>query len=363
MSRFVFSAGEASGDAYAAAIARILLSREPGADISGMGGRRLAQVGRVVADSSRYGAMGILEALMVAPKVIAGRRKVVVELRTGKPGVFIPIDFGFVNVKLAALAKSLGWQVLYFIPPGSWRRRAPNPELGRSVHEVVTPFEWSCEAFRQQGVSAHWFGHPLVEMIAGTPPAQREGIALLPGSREHELAHNLPVLARVAQSLGLPAEIAVASSLDPASIQRQWHAAVGDHPVTLTANDTTGVLKRAQVAIVCSGTATLEAALCETPTVVVYRGSKMMEMEYRIRKPKFDHISLPNIILDQALLPELIQWDATEERIIREVQNLLPGTKGRAKQLQGFAELARLCGPPTAITKTAELALQLAGAV
>lgn len=363
MSRFVFSAGEASGDAYAAAIARLLLSSGPNVEISGMGGRRLAEVGRLVADSSRYGAMGILEALVVAPKVIAGRRKVVLELRNGKPGVFIPIDFGFVNVKLAAIAKSLGWQVLYFVPPGSWRRRAPNPELGRSVHEVVTPFEWSAQALKEQGVSAHWFGHPLVEMIAGTPAATREGIALLPGSREHELAHNLPVLGRVARSLGQKAEIAVASSLDPSVIRRQWEAAVGDHPVTLTANDTTGVLKRAQVAIVCSGTATLEAALCETPTVVVYRGSKMMELEYRIRKPKFDHISLPNIILQRALLPELIQWDATEERIASEVQNLLPGTGGREEQLKGFKELARLCGPPTAITKTAELALQMAGAV
>ncbi|MBL8047286.1 MAG: hypothetical protein JNJ45_01260 [Chthonomonas sp.] len=361
MSRFLFSAGEASGDAYAAALAERILAADPSAKIAGMGGRRLGAVGRLVADSSRYGAMGIIEAALVAPRVIRGRNAMLRELKSGEPGVFVPIDFGFVNVKLTAAAKARGWRVLYFVPPGSWRRRDPNPQLGQVSHEIVTPFPWSAEAFARQGVSAHWFGHPLVEMLAQTPtPPERAGIALLPGSREHELAYNLPILARVVREVGMPAEIAVASSLDPKVVQQIWRQAVGDHPVTLTQNDTSGVLKRAVAALVCSGTATLEAALCDTPCVVVYRGSKLMEIEYRIRKPKFDFISLPNILLQRGLLPELIQHAATEERILQELRDIVPGGNQRAAQLAGFAELREACGPPNAITKTAELALQMA---
>jgi len=109
---------------------------------------------------------------------------------------------------------------------------------------------------------------------------------------------------------------------------------------------------------VCSGTATLEAALCECPMVVVYRGTKIMEIEHRIRKPKFDYISLPNILLDRQLLPELIQHDAHPASIRDHLANIREGV-GREAQLAGFRELNELLGPSECLERTANLLLHM----
>src|SRR5688572_21772274 len=122
--RVFFSAGEASGDAYAAALLREMVRLGSGLRFlfEGVGGSQLSAAGaNVVVDSSKWGAISILQSLKVAPRVVGGYSKAKRALRKGRPGLFIPIDFGYVNVRLARYAKKQGWKVLYFIPPGSWR--------------------------------------------------------------------------------------------------------------------------------------------------------------------------------------------------------------------------------------------------
>lgn len=312
--------------------------------------------------------MGILEAIRVVPRVQGGLRQAIRTLGRETPGLFLPIDFGFLNIKLARHARRLGWRVVYFVPPGSWRRDRQGADLPLVTDAIITPFEWSAERLREQGADAHWFGHPIRQLAGVGPRDERPGrVAVLPGSRTHEAAHNLiPVAEAVclinetAVHQGQPApvtevEMAVAPGLDQVRLSQQWAQYCPRVPAILTENDVYGVLRRARAGVVCSGTATLEAAVCGCPMVVIYRAGKLMELEYRIRKPQFDFISLPNILLQRALLPELIQEQATPERIALHLSELLrEGSDDRTAQLAGMAELDRVLGPADALDRSAD---------
>lgn len=366
--RVFLSAGEASGDAYAAALVEAVRMRLPDASFEGVGGKRLARAGaRLVAESSDWGSIGVVKAIGVFPRVYAGYWKAKRHLELGPPGVCVPIDFGAMNIKLARSAKRLGWKVLYFAPPGSWRKDRQGKDLPRFTDEIVTQFPWSAELLNQAGGTAHWFGHPLKEMVAqnlaATGPLVRhpDRIAVLAGSRLHEIEHTLRVVAGVAERLP-PAtvlEFAVATTIEPEAFRRRWRKLAPARNDLFTPDDTYGVFRRSQAAIVCSGTATLEAALCGCPCVVVYVVSKAMEIEYHLLRPKFDYVSLPNILLDRPLLKELLQHAATPDRIAGELVALRGGPR-RDEQLAAFAELDNLLGPPEGIARAAERIVALA---
>lgn len=355
--RLFFSAGEASGDAYAAALGAQLADLF---ELEGIGGARLFGLGvERIADSSRWGAVGILEALKVAPRVWFGFQRAKKRLAQGEPGVFVPIDYGFMNVKLARHAKRHGWKVLYFIPPGSWRRNKQGADLAEVTDEIVTPFPWSKELLDKMGARAHYFGHPILEMRQRQQAVHQERsdeVAILPGSRTHEIQHNLKPILGAMHRLGLKrAVVAVASSVRQEELERLWSQIAPKEITVRWTSNPYDALHAARAAVVCSGTATLEAALCGCPMVVVYRGSKAMEIEFLIRRPKFDFISLPNLILNRGVLPELIQHDASEERIAFGLGAIWGETESRVNQLSAFEELHAALMPDHAITQTVEL--------
>lgn len=355
--RWLISAGEASGDAYGAALIKEVQGRGLTPTIEALGGKKLREAGAAILDdSSTWGAISIGQSLLVGTRVLRGAARMRRALITGEPGVFMPIDFGAVNIRLARIAKSHGWRVLYFIPPGSWRKDRQGKDLPLICDAVVTPFLWSADILNAMGAKAFWFGHP-VRALAGEPPAPttREGIAVLPGSRHHEVTHNLPVIAGAAKDWSR-VEFAVASNLDTAELQRVWERLSGRTQDVFTSDDVYGVLGRAKTAVVCSGTATLQAVVSGTPMVVIYRLSRWQEVEATLlgfkRRVKF--ISLPNIFLDRALVPELIQHDAHPEAIRGWVERLDAGTD-RINQIAGFAAIHEMLGPPDAIRRTGDL--------
>lgn len=355
--RWFISAGEASGDAYGAALVREVRSRGVEPAIEAVGGRLLAEVGAtMVADSSNWGAISFGQSLGVGKRVIMGFHRAKRVLATSDPGVFMPIDFGTMNIRLARFAKARGWKVLYFVPPGSWRRDRQGEDLPAVTDAIVTPFSWSADLLNKMGATAYWFGHP-VRALAGEPAAamQRDGIAILPGSRQHEVVHNLPVLAAAAKDWAR-VEFAVAATIDREALARRWRALSGRANDQFTSDDVYGVLGRARTAVICSGTATLQSAVAGTPMVVIYRLSRWAEVEARIvgfkRRVKF--IALPNIFLDRQLVPELIQTDATPEAISEWVKKLESGPERNA-QIAGFAAITEMLGPPDAIRRTGDL--------
>lgn len=360
--RVFFCAGEASGDAYAGALG-IALSEE--FEIEGVGGNHLRDMGaRIVADSRKWGALGLLETLRVAPSVLGGFRAAKRNLQNGKPGIFVPIDYGYINVRLARHAKRLGWKVLYFIPPGSWRRDKQGRDLPEITDKIVTPFPWSAEILRQMGADAHFFGHPVLQMIersAAEVVRSDDEVAILPGSRHHEIIHNLPPIVAAVKALGVrKVAFGVASTITTEELERLWRNAGGNGIEADFKTDRHQVLRRSRAGVICSGTATLEAAMCGLPHVVVYRGSKAMELEAKIRRPKFEYISLPNLILQQPILTELIQWDASAEHIKQELGKIMDDGGPRKRQLDAFCRLRAELEPCDCLDRTANLIRKLA---
>lgn len=354
----LFSAGEASGDAYAEALISKVRALEPEARIEAVGGARCrAAIGRLVADSSHWGAVGITEALKVVPRVMKGYRQAKAVIASHPKGVLVPIDYGYMNIKLCRFAKERGWRVVYFIPPGSWRKDRQGADLASLTDEIVTPFPWSAQILNEQGAKAHFWGHPLLSMVSPSDPnALREGVVLMPGSRKHEVQHNLRVLCGALQQLSIThAEVALAKTVSLEPMQR----VASSFGVQLSGSDDRyALLQRARAALICSGTATLESALCGCPSVVVYRGSWIQELEYKIRKPKFDFIALPNLIAGRRVVPELIQHDATAQSVSMHLKDLLEeGKSAREAQLAAFREIEESLLPRDAIQKTAPLIL------
>jgi lipid-A-disaccharide synthase len=382
--RIFLSAGEASGDAYAAALVREL--RKTGADFTfeGVGGRGLAsEIGKLLDDSSHWGAISFVQSLAVAPKVLTGFFRAKRALAKGGPGLLVAIDFGAVNIRICKFAKKRGWKVLYFMPPASWRRDKQGKDLPALTDVIVTPFPWSAEMLNHMGAKAHFFGHPLKQLIreSGTTRDLTAGqIAVLPGSRSHELERNLPMIAEVicgrkgdwkggfqagamydrltpeTAPLDVTLEFAVAPNLDLSAVKASWAKVAPGRLDTFTQGDVYGVLGRSQAAIVCSGTATLEAALMRCPMVVVYRITKAMMREAKLigfKMPKF--VALPNIVLDRPLVPELVHLEIDPSAINALLSPLLVPGLEREAQLAGFVEIDGVLGSDDAITKTAEL--------
>lgn len=368
--RLFLSAGEASGDAYGAALLREFrrLAGSLPLEVEAVGGRRLRDAGApIVADSTGWGAIGIVQSAKVAPSAWRGFYAAKRALSEGEPGLFVPIDFGFINVRLCRHAKRLGWKVLYFIPPGSWRRDRQGEHLPQLCDEIVTPFYWSAETLRKMGANAHCFGHPLKQLVKdreaelhAAGQEDRTTIAVLPGSRRAEIELHLPLIAKALEGEPRMAEFAVAPTFTADELRSRWSSLAPSRNSDLfTEGDTYGVLFRARAGIVCSGTATLEAALCVCPHVVVYRVTRLSELEAKLVGFKEEFISQPNILLGRRAVPELIQREATPAALREKLSALLREGEERKQQLFAFMELDTALGPPDAITKTAELALSL----
>ncbi|GMV36366.1 MAG: lipid-A-disaccharide synthase [Fimbriimonadales bacterium] len=359
------TAGEASGDVVGSLLCATLKTTRPDLRIHAVGGSRLrAAADELLADSSEWGAIGIVRSLPKVPRVYAAYRRLLKRASRESPHLHIPIDFGAFNIPLARRLRARGSRVLYYMPPGSWRKDRQGTDLPAIADVIATPFEWSARLLQLAGARAEFVGHPLRDLAPAPTDTSRDRVlALLPGSRDHEIRANLPVMASACDHLArqipdLRFEVAPAPTVRPEAIRRAWSTETR-LPLTLAERGPMDLLARARAAIVCSGSATLEAAVCRCPIVVMYRGDWLMHLEWRIRRPRFEFVALPSIVLGRQLCPELLQAEATPERIAQECIALLQDGPTRQAQLDGFEEVIARLGPPGATERTAHLALSL----
>ena len=358
----VILTGEASGDLYGADLAQRLRARFPQIALYGVGGARMQAAGvQLIADSRAWGAIGVVESVKVLPKVLLAFQQVKRFLRRMAPDCVVPIDFGAFNVPLSCWAKAQGLPVACYIPPGSWRRDRQGADLPRCTDRVLTPFEWSAAQLSAMGAKAHWVPHPLLQIARPSESKEafcerlgidpyRPIVALLPGSRRHEARALTPLYARVADQLykvipEVQFVVSVAPHFNPDWLHALWAESSRQWVPTET-RSVWNLLAHADAAIVCSGTATLEAALLQTPMLIVYRGDWLMNMEYRLRRRRLNlrWIGLPNLILQRDVCPEFIQEAASPSALKHALLPLLRDGAPRNAQLQAFQEIRRALG-------------------
>ena len=372
--QILISAGEASGDMYAARLATALRER---ADVHlfGMGGPRMREAGvELVADCSEVSLVGIVE---IAKKYSALKRvwkRLVGEAEKRKPRFAILTDFPGFHLRLARALKRQGTQNIYFVCPQfwAWRPWRANLVRRRFVRGLcIFPFEQ--EWYRSRGVNADFIGHPLVGNVAATKTRaefaaslgldpDKPIIALLPGSRAGEIAHHVPPLMRachlIAKSHTAQFVLALAPGMGKSQIAGFLPSDVQVHVVEDATYDALGA---ADLAIVSSGTATVEAALIDAPMIVVYRLAPVTAAVARwlVRTPMF---AMVNLIAGKRVVPELVQKDFTPERVAGEAIQLLDSPEARAEMRRGLAEVREKLGPPGAIDRAADIIAAMLGA-
>ncbi len=362
--------GEASGDMHGAKLANSLHAQDDRLILFGIGGERMQAAGvRIDVDAHRLSVVGITEVFAKLPQILDGMRTAKRLLVENKPDLLILIDFPDFNLHLASHAKKHGIPVLYYISPQIWAwRRGRVRKIKRLVDHmaVILPFE---EIFyRQHGVPVTFVGHPLMDQYSTAPKQPKRSsedntvtVGLLPGSRDSEVTKLLPSMLAAAKRIHQQKPntrflLSRARSVASSPVERM----VKESGVKVILHDgsTDALLEQATVVIVASGTTTLEAAIHETPMIIVYRISPL---SYRLGKAliRVPHIGLVNLIADKRVVPELIQHEASPEQIAQHTLAILKDTTRAKRTRMELAEVRRRLGAAGASRKVAEIAMRL----
>ncbi|HRT48325.1 MAG TPA: lipid-A-disaccharide synthase [Bacteroidales bacterium] len=364
--KYFLVAGEASGDLHGANLIRGILKADPGAEFRCWGGDKMHEAGaQLLMHYRAHAIMGFVNVLLnlrIILRNILLCKKHIIEYQ---PDVVILIDYPGFNLKIAEFAKSSGFRVFYYISPKLWAWNESRIKKIRRFTDrmfVILPFE--VEFYAKHGIEVKYFGNPLVDEIEKWKEKQdelrrdirkemelddRQVIAILPGSREHEIKYILPEMLKVIDHF--PEYNFVIAGVSTVSRQI-YKEIIGNVPVKILYDSTYNLLSVSVAALVKSGTSTLEAALFDVPQVVCYKGDAISFAIAR-HLVKVRHISLVNLIMGREVVRELIQFLLTEKNLVESLGEILPGGKERERMLADYRELKKMLGPAGASERTA----------
>ncbi len=369
--RILIVAGEASGDLHGGDLAREILARAPSCDLFGIAGERMRAAGvRALVRTEDIAGLGLCELSATMSLTLRSFFSLRSILRREQPDLLILIDYAEFNLILAGVARRAGVPVLYYITPQvwAWRRGRIKKLIERADRlAVVLPFE--AELFARAGDRVSFVGHPLLDRVKPAQgraetlarhgyPADARLIALLPGSRRAEVRYMLrPMLdaARIlARDHDLVATIALAPTLAREELVSEGRASLDG--VRIIEGDTYSIIAASEIALVTSGTATLETALLGCPMVIGYKVSPLTYLLGRILVTGVDYIGMPNILAGRKIVPELIQYQMTAANVVRTAEPLL-NQSIRAETVAALRSLRERLGAPGAAGRVAEIAV------
>ncbi|MCX7599844.1 MAG: hypothetical protein N2512_13385 [Armatimonadetes bacterium] len=392
--------GEPSGDLHGAELVAAL-SEMADVEVLAAGGPNLAAAGAKVAwDSTRWGAIGVPDALLKLLTYRRAMRELVLAVETHRDlHMLILVDFGAFNLRLAARIRRRrpDLPIFYYFPPASWdKRRRYWARLLHLSDYIATPFPWSAAILASQGATVRWVGHPAVDRIS--PPADRGAekerlgvsrdsivVGLFPGSRRLERDLLGPVFLEAGRLLrqrlpkvevfwSQPSWVSNGRHSQQRSLVRGLCSSIlprlpglGDdaslgvgtwrsyvRPIA----DPVALLRAADVALTCFGTITLEAALADCPIVSSFRGTLPMKIQYRLMRIPTPYYSMPNIIVGEPVVPEIYADAATPVALAEAAYELLTARAERERILAAYARVREELGPPGAARRAAEMVLQ-----
>lgn len=364
-------AGEASGDQHAAALIRALHALNPGISFHGVAGPQMLQSGcTAVHGMDELNVMGIGDVIRALPRIRRIEASLCAWAGSNKPDLAILVDFPGFNMRLGRKLKEMGIPVIHYIAPklwawGAWRVK--KLKASQDVLASILPFE--VEWFKKHGITATYVGNPsAVSCSSGWDREvlrSRLGLndddfllALLPGSRPGELARHAELLAEAGRRIvSSHPQVKLVTTRAPGVSDEQLKPLI-ESGVAVIDRLEEGYAMRADAAVAVSGTATLELALWDTPTVLVYRSTPMMMWLGR-KLVKVKCAGLANILLgDVPVMPELLQEDATVGNISRELESIISGSAA-AKQRQKFAELKSILTDRNPSEELAEIIIEM----
>jgi lipid-A-disaccharide synthase len=342
-------AGEASGDLHASNLIKEMLKINPEIQFTGWGGDKMKSVGvDILKELKELSFMGFLEVLMNIHKIRKNFRDCKEQLISHKIDTIILVDYPGFNLRMAKWCKMHGIHVIYYISPQVWawkKNRVFTVSKYVDCMYCILPFE--VQFYKYFSIDTHYFGHPLLDEIKSfreSPTIAKIEtsspiLAILPGSRKQEIERKLPVMIAAAKQIHAYRIVVACAPNLPLVFYDPYRC----NGIEFIQHKTYELLNTATMAIVTSGTATLETALFNVPQVVCYKSSSL---SYWIAKKlvKIKYISLVNLILDKTVVTELIQNECTSERIYQELLKIVPDGIETNKMLDEYKRLVQLLG-------------------
>ncbi len=355
--RIAVVAGEASGDLLGSQLILALKKRLPHAEFFGIAGPKMQSAGcTTVVPMEKLAVRGYLEVIRHLPELLRIRRQLKKQLLANKPDLFIGIDAPDFNFSLEKALKQAGVPTIHYVGPSVWAWRSERlKKIGQCVSHMLLLFPFEEQIYRDARIPASYVGHPLAEIFPAEPnqlavrealeiPDQRAVFTLLPGSRQSEVEMLATLFVETAQKLFerypnalflVPFVTRETRLLFERAI---WKQGAQELPFRLMFGHAHEAMQAADVILLASGTATLEAMLARRPMVVTYR---LSPLTYRIvkRKLRLPYVSLPNVLAGQFIVPELLQDDATSDNLAQAMANLFDDKRLSNALSARFADL------------------------
>ena len=377
MNKILIVAGEASGDQHAARLVAAVKEELPAVEFLGVGGEALAAQGvRILCPASELAVVGLLEVAGRLPAVFKALKDISRALKQERPQLVILVDFPDFNFWVARLAKYWRVPVMYYVSPQVWAWRTYRVRtIARLVDRMVVIFPFEADFYRQRGVLAEYVGHPLVETLPELPDRaalleqwgldpRRFTLALLPGSRASEIERHLPAMLEAAvlvkQAIPETQFVLPLASTAPEGLVREMvekYNALGA-AFRIIEGQSYSALSAAHLAVVASGTATVEAALAATPFIIIYRLSPVTFAVGRLLV-RVEHVGMANLLAGERLFPELLQHLFTPESLAREVLSLVKDRERLEVMRLGLARIVARLGGPGASRRAAMIAMEI----
>lgn len=363
--RYFIVAGEQSGDLHGSNLIRGIRKADPEAVIDCWGGDMMEQAGaRLLMHYRDTAFMGFLSVAKNLHKITANIKRCRRDIIETSPDVVILIDYPGFNLRIAEFASGKNIRVFYYISPKFWAWKENRiRKVRKFVNRMFIIFPFEVQFYSKHGISVEYFGNPLVDEIEKRLTAmplrpdtvrsmgldERPVVALLCGSRRHEVEKILPVMIGATEYFKEYQFVVAGVKNLPEQLYRSL---IGDKPVRLVTDRTYELLNISSAALVASGTATLETALMEIPQVVCYKADWIsMLIAWIVIRVRF--ISLVNLVLQREAVRELIQHRLTTGNLVTELKKILPGSKARTAQMDCYRELKEKLGPAGASFRVA----------
>ncbi len=375
-------AGEFSGNIYGGALAREICRLNPSTRLSGVGGDQMADAGvKLHFDSSTWGGIGLVESIKRGHLLL-----VYLQLRNlfkkDPPDLVVLIDYPGFNMQIARYAKSAGIPTLYYFPPGKFTEDVESiREAAETITRVAAPFEMTFQRYKEAKADVDFVGHPMFDLLKRDPDRARiradfgiessdKVIGLLPGSRRKEIRMHMPELCECARQIALlypeARFIVPVANCNTREFGDFVQETVSRHlrrhhiRVDVTVDRTYDVMAISDLLLVCSGTATLEAAFYEAPMIITYKTSLMTEILARLFYTEFPrYVGLPNILADRMIVPEFLQQDFVPQNVIRESREMLCNEERRSRVQQDLRSVVHQLGSEGASERVARMALDM----
>jgi lipid-A-disaccharide synthase len=368
--QILVSAGEASGDVYAALLVKELRRLWPDAEFFGCTGPRLRDAGvRTVVDAHDLAVVGLVEVLGDIPRIYNRFRRIVREAERIRPQLAILTDSPDFNLRLARKLKKKKVDIVYLVAPQVWAwRKGRLPLIRRTVDRLICIFPFEEAFFHKEGVAATYVGHPLSRIVRPflskteffrkhRIPSNRPLVTVLPGSRKAEAGRHISALLEAVDRLNREQAASFVLPASPTTGAAYFQKRIGRSPIQVIEGETWDAIAHADVALAASGTVTVEAALLGTPMVTFYKvtGLSWLLGRFLVDVPFY---SMVNLIAGRAVVPELMQSQMTGDRLASEVLRLLTDGAARARMVAGLAEIKRKLSPEGDPIERAGLVIQ-----